>query len=77
VKSRTITKLTACGHEVKVTDWGPASPFVQRIDLLLDGFSIVVVDREKKQLVLAMAEKIAFALRASERKKRRATVRSS
>lgn len=68
--SKTVKKLEACGHTIKVGDWG-WSESGRRVDLALDGFCLLVTDHEKLPMVKSIAENLAFALKAPERKKRR------
>lgn len=67
--SKPILKLEAGPHVIKVRDWGWAPERSARIELTLDGFCLAVVKKEDEPLMLAMAKKLQFALRAPERKK--------
>jgi len=70
--TKTVTKHQAGAHQVRVRDWGAPvqEGLPHRVDLTLDGFCLVVMDVEKRPLLDAIAEQLAFALRAPERKKK-------
>jgi hypothetical protein len=70
VKTRTVKKITAAGHVIKVRDWG-WSDTGHRVELNLDGFYLVVTDHESLPMLKTMADNLAFALKAPERKKKR------
>lgn len=71
--TKTILKLEAGEHLIKVRDWGWSPDRSARYDLSLDGHCLGVVDEPQKKLMLAMAEKLQYALRAPERRKKKRT----
>ncbi|MHB8107770.1 MAG: hypothetical protein ACYDH4_10155 [Candidatus Cryosericum sp.] len=65
-----MKKIVANGHVVRVREWdGTCSPWVE---VTLDGFCLVVMPDTKhnRRLLDSMADSLAYALRAPERKKR-------
>ena len=68
--TKTIAKHEACGHVIRVRSWGSDAP-VPRVDLTLDDVCLVVTGRENLGLIESIGSKLAYALRAPERKKGR------
>jgi len=67
--TKTIAKHIAGAHVIRVRSWGPHEP-VPRVDLLVDGVCLVVTGSEHRALLESIATKLAYALRAPERRKR-------
>jgi hypothetical protein len=73
MRTKTIQKLVAGPHTITVEDWGGWDDAgVHRMSVTLDGFTLLVVnlsDHVPMTLVNSLAENLAYALRAPERKK--------
>ena len=71
-----MLNFSAHGHTIKLRDWGwtPSGEHDgyenRRTTLSLDGFCLAVCGAEHEQLLRSIADKLAYALRVPERKKR-------
>jgi hypothetical protein len=72
--TKTVKKIQAAGHVIKVRDWGWSATQPRQVELNLDGFYLVVTGHENLPMLKTLADNLAFALKAPERKKKRKPV---
>jgi hypothetical protein len=66
---RAIKTIEACGHTIKIRDWGKTSGAPHRVSIELDGVGLLVMDHDALPALQSLATNLAYALRAPERRK--------